>query len=548
MAIHLSLSKRTVVTGLAVFTVLQIVHSTTFAAENLPQQMPGAIPVSSADITADSTLFIPPAGTAKSIRHQLQPVDCWFTVTESAPKTECFRMYVPENHDQDTGRVINFPVIKLSIRFGVSAKTPVLHLGGGGPGNPMGFDTASINDWLWDWHQQMSVGDYRDLYLIDPRGVGLAEPVMVCSEYIPAFLQSIGRNLTIEEEISWNTEINKQCVERLNSQGIELATYNSLSVARDIELLRQSLGIDKWNLYGVSYGSRYALTLAREYPQTIESMVLDAAVFPNIRYMDNYADNLENAFSRLIKYCHNSAPCNNALPEAGLRFWAMVRKLESDPVRATVLLPQQQESETMQKVDLVLNGDRFLSIIYNALYDADQYQDLPAILNSLENGELGQFESNVLDWLQFQTDEDYGDASAAAHYCYEESPFIDYDKAIREALGLRKELRESAVALLEFNRDQCAWWPVPAAAQKEGEPVVTSVPTLILHGALDPVLPVENIKQQLQNFSAVDYEIFADKSHSIVGVHPCGEPMASAFYNYKLSFRSHINCQDDFRP
>jgi pimeloyl-ACP methyl ester carboxylesterase len=548
VAINLSLSRRTTVTGLVVSTLLLIVSGSSFASEYLPQQTTTTDSENSVDATLNPTLLIPPTVAAKPDRHHLEPVKCWFTITGTAPKTECFRMYVPENHALKTGRTINFPVIKLSVNFGVSAKTPVLHLGGGGPGNPMGFNTSSINDWLWDWYQQMSVGDYRDLYLIDPRGVGLAEPVLVCSEYIPAFLESIELDLTVEEEINWNTDINKKCMARLNAEGIELATYNSLSVARDVELLRRSLGIEKWNLYGVSYGSRYALTLAREYPQTIESMVLDAAVFPNVRYMDNYATNLSRAFDRLIQYCLDSEPCHNALPEAERRFWDMVQKLEDDPVHATIRLPQQQHSEVVTEVDLVLNADRFLSVFYNALYDAEQFQDLPAILTSLENNELGKFEQNILDWLAFQTDDDYGDASAAAHYCYEESPFIDYDKAIREAHSLRRELRESAVALIKFNREQCARWPVPAADPVEGEPVVTNIPTLILHGALDPVLPVENIRQQLQNFSAVDYEIFADMSHSIVGVHPCGEPMASAFYNYKLAFRTHISCLDDIQP
>ncbi len=476
-------------------------------------------------------------------RHRLDPVDCWFMVPEGSPKTECFKMFVPENHDAAEGPLINFPVIKLSINFGVSAKTPLLHLGGGGPGNPMGFDSNTVTEWLWEWYQQISVGDYRDMYLIDPRGVGLAEPVLVCSEYIPAFIGSISHDFSVEQEIAWNTEVNKQCVKRLTDQGIDVSRYNSLGVARDVELLRQSLAISKWNLYGVSYGTRYALTIAREYPETIESMVLDAAVFPNIRYMDNYARNLNSAYSRLIDYCNDSQPCHAALPDPERSFWNMVQKLKIAPVRATVDLPQ-NGVEMVRKVNFILNADRFLSVFYNSLYDADQFKDLPAILASLENRELGVFGQKIQDWLAFQTDQDYGDASAAAHYCYEESPFIDYDKAILEAESLREELRESAVALLEFNRAQCDRWPVPAADGIEGEAVITDVPTLILHGALDPVLPVENIEQQLQYFSAVDYEIFPDISHSIVGIHPCGEPMARAFLNHQLEFRSHVNCLD----
>lgn len=448
-------------------------------------------------------------------------------------------MHVPEDHNDPASALITFPVVRLSNPWGESEKTPVLHLGGGGPGNPLGLDTESVNSWLWDWYQEISLGNNRDLYLMDPRGVGLAQPVLVCDEYIPAFLDSLNRNLTVSQEIEWNTEANQRCLQRLLDQEINVSTYNSRSIAQDVELLRQNLGIEKWNLYGVSYGSRYALTLARDYPETVESMVLDATVFPNVRYMDRYAISLSDAFQRLIDFCASDDECTDALGDPEQRFWQLVRDLKRTPVRSKVKHPQKD-----QKIDLTLNADRFLNVLYNAIYDAEQFSELPGIIIDLENNKLDAFERNISEWLEFQTDADYGDASAAAHYCYEESPFIDYEKAITAAGAIRPELSESAVALLEYNRKQCERWPVTAAPPVEGQPVVTSIPTLFLHGALDPVLPAEYLQQQLSNFPQSDYEVFEGVAHSIVGVHPCGESMASAFYNYKLDFRSHISCTE----
>jgi len=468
---------------------------------------------------------------------RLETVPCWFDDPGTLPLASCFRMHVPEHHGRVDSRVISFPVVRISNPWGQSDKTPVLHLGGGGPGNPMGLDRETVDSWIWTWYQQLSLGDNRDLYLLDPRGVGLADPVLVCTEYIPGFLASLGRNLTIEQELKWNLEVNQRCIDRLTTDGIDVAAYNSLAVARDMELLRQAAGVDNWNLYGVSYGSRYALTLAREYPETVSSMVLDAAVFPHVRYMDNYADNLQSAFQRLLDHCSNSESCSNALGDPTWRFWQLVRNLDRQPVITMVRHPDRD-----QQINLVLNGSRFLSVMYNALYDADKFDQLDEIVLTLENGKLGVFEDYVNDWLAFQTDDDYGDASAAAHYCFEESPFIDYPLAIANAGRLRNELRESAIALLEFNRDQCKRWPVPPGGDIEGEPVVTDIPTLFLHGALDPVLPVSDLEAQLIYFSNADYEIFSDTSHSIVGVHPCGEQLASAFYEYRLEFRKHTHC------
>lgn len=468
---------------------------------------------------------------------RLSQVDCWFDIPLNAPLVTCYRMQVPESHDNANSREIDFPVVRLSVPWGTSNKTPILHLGGGGPGNPLGLDAASIGNWIWTWYREISIEDNRDLYLMDPRGVGMARPVLVCSEYIPAFIDSLGRDLSVGEEIAWNQQINRQCVSRLQQEGVDLSAYNSHSIARDVELLGQALDIPRWNLYGVSYGSRYALTLAREYPALVESMVLDAAVFPNVRYMDHYAHNLEAAFNRLIGFCNQDVICRGTLVDPGQRFWQLVRSLNQSPLDTMISPPGRPEP-----LHLVLNGERFLSVVYNTLYDAEQFRDLPEMIASLERRELGIFEQKINDWIAFQTDEDYGDASAAAHFCYEESPFIDYESAIAEANGLREELREASVALLQYNREQCRRWPVPPAGLVEGQPVDTPIPTLFLHGALDPVLPVENLRSQLTHFSNADYEIFADVSHSIVGIHPCGEPLASAFYNHKLAFREHVTC------
>ena len=252
---------------------------------------------------------------------RLEPVTCWLPTPDVAPKTLCFRMYVPENYD-NPDKLINFPVVRLSNKFaeGKSLLTPVLHLGGGGPGNPMGFNPDRVGWWIWYLYQHMSLDSNRDLYLIDPRGVGYAEPSLSCEEYIPAFLDVIDQNLSLEEDIAWSDEADRECVERFREQNIDLSGYNSLAVARDIELVRQAFELEKWNLYGISYGSRYALTIAREYPQTVESMVLDGAVFPNITYMQNYARDFSSAFENLFSECEENQRCDALHPDVREEF------------------------------------------------------------------------------------------------------------------------------------------------------------------------------------------------------------------------------------
>jgi hypothetical protein len=63
-----------------------------------------------------------------------------------------------------------------------------------------------------------------------------------------------------------------------------------------------------------------------------------------------------------------------------------------------------------------------------------------------------------------------------------------------------------------------------------------------LHGALDPVLPVEDLDLRMVTFQNSVKLVFDDISHTVVGVHPCGVEVARAFYDSKLEFRDFISC------
>ncbi len=54
----------------------------------------------------------------------------------------------------------------------------------------------------------------------------------------------------------------------------ELTTILMAFTAKDIEQLRERLGISRWHVFGGSYGSTIALYYAQEFPQHCKSLVL----------------------------------------------------------------------------------------------------------------------------------------------------------------------------------------------------------------------------------------------------------------------------------
>lgn len=55
---------------------------------------------------------------------------------------------------------------------------------------------------------------------------------------------------------------------------VELSTNTTPDLLRDIELLRETLGIERWLLYGGSWGSTLALAYAEKNPQRVSEIVL----------------------------------------------------------------------------------------------------------------------------------------------------------------------------------------------------------------------------------------------------------------------------------
>jgi len=54
----------------------------------------------------------------------------------------------------------------------------------------------------------------------------------------------------------------------------DLATNNTRNLLADIELLRQHLGIDRWLVFGGSWGSTLALAYAEAHPDRVTEMIL----------------------------------------------------------------------------------------------------------------------------------------------------------------------------------------------------------------------------------------------------------------------------------
>nr|MBX2873207.1 alpha/beta hydrolase [Saprospiraceae bacterium] len=158
------------------------------------------------------------------------------------------KLTVPENRSNPDSREIkiHYAVIKANKNLN---RPPIVFIQGGPGGSSLSTVPFFANSPLHEKH---------DIILFDARGTGKSRAY--CSDAGPKFLDVMAEDLSVEEEYQAVLDICEACKEELKENQVDLAGYNSKENAADLEALRIALGIDKWILFGGSYGTRLGLT------------------------------------------------------------------------------------------------------------------------------------------------------------------------------------------------------------------------------------------------------------------------------------------------
>ncbi|MCU0491295.1 MAG: alpha/beta hydrolase, partial [Chloroflexaceae bacterium] len=205
----------------------------------------------------------PAASAPRTLAPQFRWNDCPFDPDEyliEEGEVRCGTLTVTEDRKQNGGRLIQLAVVVVASIAADPAPDPILFLAGG----PGGGAINDVEDWLYS-----PLRDERDIILLDQRGTGYSQPNLACPE--------------LADE-GYDTELDalEACRDRLRQQWVNLQAYNSAATAADVAELREALGYEQINLFGVSYGSRVALTVLRDAPQGIRSVILDSAYPPEV--------------------------------------------------------------------------------------------------------------------------------------------------------------------------------------------------------------------------------------------------------------------------
>ncbi|MBZ9613285.1 alpha/beta hydrolase [Rheinheimera maricola] len=471
----------------------------------------------------------------------LQAVDCWFTSAADWPRSQCYRFTLPEQHDTANSNQISIPVVIFFTDATENTAPPLLHLGGGGPGAAMWLDDDEMVELTWKSFYSASLLQGRNLILIDPRGTGLSSPSLNCELYRINQTKRFSQHLTLQQSFEQSKQEYQQCIVQLQAEGIVLSAYNSLSVVQDIELLRRALGIEKWSLYGVSYGAVYAQLLARYYPHTVEAMIFDSAAFIDAKLNRNDADYYLAPYQMLERYCQHVADCDKPLPEFTHRLTHLIEKLNKSPVILDL-----SDYDINGVSEVLLDGNLLISAIMDGLYSADIYASLEQIVLELEQDNGDAVTPFVAMYIWLLTDPSFADISMMSHFCAEEVPFWPAQQLQLTMLLLPEgHIRDMASLQLQWPDTQhCQLIGAKPAPVELNQPLITDIPTLFLQGNLDVVTPLIDLQQRLDNFGNAKVERY-NLGHGVVGIEPCASARMATFMRQPALNPTGPECKPD---
>lgn len=426
---------------------------------------------------------------------------------------ECGYLTVPERHEQPDGPTIRLAVAVIKSQVPAPEPDPVV-VAQGGPGGST-IDTFTTILLLAPFF-----GTNRDIVLFDQRGTLHSEPALICREQYDLIDQTLEAHLQPAELTQLSLEADRACRERLVDEGVNLAAYNSLENAADVEALRQALGYDQINLYGVSYGTLLAFHVMRDYAHGLRSVILDAVVPPQTNFITEVPWAMDRAFSTLFQSCAASPECNAAYPNLETVFFQLVEETRRQPL--TIPLKDPNSGRTYQAV---FDGDALISTLFQLLYATEFIPGLPKLIYDLKEGNT-EFLSLVLPLFVFDRTVSTGMYNSVI--CAEDADFTTEDLPDREISPVLAESgKQSAEALLAT----CEVWEVPELGPEIDAPVTSSVPTLILSGQFDPITPPAFGDLAAETLSQSYVYTFPNVGHSAAGANPCANGIIQAFLN-----------------
>lgn len=368
----------------------------------------------------------------------------------------CATLSVPLDHRAPGGRSLG---LRVATADGPADSRGTLLFLTGGPGQPGVPSLGRITRRL------APVLEHYRLVMLDQRGTGSG--ALRC----PALQKQLG---TSDLFVPSRSAV-RGCAERI---GADRRFFGTSDTVADLDLLRRALGVRRWVIDGVSYGTFVAAHYAIAHPDHVERLVLDSVV-PHTG-VDPFLRVPLHATGRVLRDVCRESGCAGD-PAADLHRVVTERSDGSD----------------------ILNAITIAGIV------DPSYPGILGVLRDAARGDPSGLEA-LLDGVRSGVQVPPGELSQGLHaaaLCADGPwPWAPDASATERAAAVRRAARRIAGSeVYPFDLPTatgngilrtCQWWPAPTGAPLPRPSELPAVPTLLLGGGHDLSTPIEWLRQQ----------------------------------------------------
>ncbi|MGW6509052.1 alpha/beta hydrolase, partial [Streptomyces niveus] len=394
-------------------------------------------------------------------------------------KWECASMAAPLDYAKPKGATIELALIRAKTSDpGKRIGSLVFNFGGPGGSGVTGLPSFG-NDYD-------KLRTRYDLVSFDPRGVGRSDPVECKDDkQLDSYYATDMTPDDAAEEKSYVNGLKWYAGGCEQKSGKALPHVGTVNAARDMELMRQVLGDDKLNYFGISYGTELGGVYAHLYPKSVGRAVFDAVVDPNQSSEQGslgQAKGFQLALTNFAKDCvsrGDACKLPGSTPKEIENFVVqLLDQLDKKPI-AGLGDRKLTETQATNGIAQTLYSKEYWPLLEQGLDEADGGSGaLLLVLSDAMNGrnEKGQY-SNI-------------QAANAAVNCV--------DSKQRYTLAQTKaklpEFRKVSPVFGDFlgwGLLGCSEWPVPGEWEKPDVSAPGAAPILVIGNTGDPATPYE---------------------------------------------------------
>ena len=371
-------------------------------------------------------------------------------VLDGAVDARCGVLQVAEDPGQPSGRMIELKVEVMPARS-TAVGAPVFFLAGG-PGG------AATEDWVTAPRIFPGLNLKHDIVLVDQRGTG-------------------GSHRLVVPDMNPGETLAAYAVRALAAIDGDPRFYTTAVAMDDLDAVRRSLGYDRIDLYGASYGATAAQYFLRQHGDHVGVAVLDGATLINVPIMELVAANSQRALDDVVARCLAGPACRAAFPNLRDEMATVFMRLDRQPATSAVVDPATGRPVTITR-------DYLAGVIHNRLITSSGAATIPSLVHRAWLGDftdVAQSSSTVVPTLVMSLEIRCSEAWAR------------FDPAQVEKSGQGSYYLSGQLAMATLQAAACPLLPKGLVPANDAAPVHTTAPVLLLTGGDDPQDPPSNV-------------------------------------------------------